>query len=315
MTVELSVVIPAYNEDKCLEPLYERLTKVFGESGITYEILFVDDGSQDKTFAVLSEMAARDPHVRALRLSRNFGHQIALTAGLSHASGRAVISMDADLQHPPEMIPRLLEKWREGYQVVATIRTDTAQSGVGKTLTSSLFYRFINRLSPVRVVPGAADFRLLDRKAVDALNSIPERTRFLRGLIPWIGFRQTEIEFEAPERFAGTTKYTYRKMLHFALNGILSLSAMPLRLASIVGAIVVAIGLLYGVYVIWTAIVNPESQRGWASTILVVLLVGGAQIFFLGVIGEYLARVFDEVKGRPLYIISERAGGDGDGPT
>lgn len=310
MSPEVSIVVPAHNEEGCVEEIHRRVVQVLEQEGVSYEILFVDDGSVDRTFEILHILAAHDSHVRAIRLSRNFGHQAALSAGLAEARGRAVISMDCDLQHPPEVIPELLSRWREGAEVVITVREDTLGAGAGKRWTSRLFYRFVNALSPVPITAAAADFRLLDRKAVNALNAMPERTRFLRGLVPWIGFRQAEVRFRAPERFAGETQFSYRRMLSFALNGVLSLSAMPLRLATLVGGGIFGIGILYGIYVVLTALFNPASQPGWASIILAILLVGGVQIFFMGVIGEYLARVFDEVKGRPLYIIAESIGGE-----
>jgi len=308
MCCVLSVVVPAYNEEACLPELHRRLSAVLERTGIEHEILFVDDGSADGTYTMLKELAQRDAHVRALRLSRNFGHQAALAAGLVHARGRAVVTMDADLQHPPEVIPELVAKWKEGNEVVYTVRRGTAGSTLSKDASASLYYRLVNLLSPIPIVPGAADFRLLDRKAVDALNAMPEKARFYRGLVPWIGFRQAQVTFEAPERFSGETKYSLLKMSRLALHGILSLSAMPLRLATLVGVLVVAIGILYGIYVVLTALFNPNSQQGWASIVLVILLLGGTQIFFMGVIGEYIARVFEEVKGRPLYIVAETVG-------
>jgi dolichol-phosphate mannosyltransferase len=301
----ISVVIPAYNEEGCLDELHRRLKQVLLSIGLEYEILFVDDGSRDGTFEDLRRLRKADPCVRALRLSRNFGHQAALSAGLAHARGQAVVTMDADLQHPPELLPELVARWKEGHEVVFTIREDNAGATASKDFTSGFYYRLLNFLSPIPVVPGAADFRLLDRKAVDALNAMPERARFFRGLVPWIGFRQTQVVFHAPERFAGKTKYSYRKMMQLALHGILSLSALPLRLATLVGALVVLLGFIYGVYVVWTAFTNPESQRGWASIQMMVLLLGGTQLIFLGIIGEYLARVFDEVKARPLFLVAE----------
>jgi dolichol-phosphate mannosyltransferase len=304
----LSVVIPAFNEENCLEELRSQLVPVLEATGLEFEILFIDDGSADSTFEMVQAFHATDARIGGVRFSRNFGHQAALSAGLALARGQAVVTMDADLQHPPELIPALLEKWREGNEVVYTIRQDTADSTQGKDLSSGIFYRLINFLSPIPIVPGAADFRLLDRKAVDALNSMPEKARFFRGLVPWIGFRQTSVRFKAPERFAGKTKYSLRKMSRLALHGILSLSAMPLRMATLVGAFVVLVGALYGIYVVWTWMTNPEAEKGWASIQLLLLFLGGTTIFFMGVIGEYLARVFEEVKGRPLYIVSERVG-------
>jgi len=308
MNPVLSVVIPAFNEESCLAELRSKLVPVLEATGLEFEVLFIDDGSGDSTFEIVRSFHATDPRIGGVRFSRNFGHQAALSAGLAAARGQAVVTMDADLQHPPELIPTLLEKWREGFEVVYTIREDTADSTQGKNLTSGVFYKLINFLSPIPIVPGAADFRLLDRKAVDALNAMPEKARFFRGLIPWIGFRQTEVKFKAPERFAGKTKYSLRKMARLALHGILSLSAMPLRLATLVGALVVTVGALYGAYVVWTWKTNPDAERGWASIQLLLLFLGGTTIFFLGVIGEYLARVFEEVKGRPLYIVSEKVG-------
>jgi dolichol-phosphate mannosyltransferase len=308
MVPDISIVIPAYNEEACLQELCQRLQAVLSALNLSAEIILVDDGSSDGTFQCIRELSSGDPGVSGLRFSRNFGHQAALTAGLARAQGKAVITLDADLQHPPEVIPLLVRKWQEGYEVVATLREQTESSSFFKNFTSRIFYRLINRLSPLPIKPGAADFRLLDRRAVDALNAMPERTRFLRGLVPWIGFRQTEITFKAPDRYAGTSRYTFRKMLRFALDGILSLSALPLRFATLMGLGVMGIGLLYGLYVVWTAIMNPESQPGWASIILLMLFLGGMQIFCMGIIGEYLARVFDEVKRRPLYIIAETVG-------
>ncbi len=307
----ISIVIPAFNEKDCLSVIHQRLTETLSGISDTYEILFVDDGSTDGTFLEIRSLSEQDPHVRGLRFSRNFGHQAALTAGLEQARGEAVITMDADLQHPPELLPELIAKWKEGSEVVYTVREDTAGAGVQKTLTSSLFYWLINSLSPLRITPGAADFRLLDRKAVEALKRMPEKTRFFRGMVPWIGFKQHEVRFTAPERFAGETKYSFRKMLRFATHGILSQSAIPLRMATVMGAVVILIGIIYGGYVVWTFFTKPEGyQQGWASIVLFMLLIGGTQIFFMGIIGEYLARVFEEVKNRPLYLIAEETGGE-----
>ncbi|MCA9415514.1 MAG: glycosyltransferase family 2 protein [Candidatus Omnitrophica bacterium] len=309
----VSIVIPAYNEEDCLAEVHDRLTQVLSKLETAYEILFVDDGSADGTFERIRSISDRDPTVRGLRLSRNFGHQAALTAGLEMARGEAVITMDADLQHPPELLPELIARWREGYEVVYTVRKETSGAGVRKNLTSSLFYWLINSLSPLTIVPGAADFRLLDRKAVEALKRMPEKTRFFRGMIPWIGFKQIEVPFSAPERFAGNTKYSFRKMLRFAAHGILSQSAIPLRMATILGAFVVFVGFLYGLYVVWTFFTKPPGyQQGWASIVLFMLLIGGTQIFFMGIIGEYLARVFEEVKNRPLYLVAEETETDPD---
>jgi len=311
MNPAVSIVIPAYNEVDCLPVIHERLTEVLSRVGETYEIIFVDDGSSDGSFEEIRKLSELDGRVRGIRFSRNFGHQAALSAGLDLARGRAVVTMDADLQHPPEMLADLIEKWKEGYEVVYTVREENSGAGVRKKLTSSGFYWLINSMSPLRIVPGAADFRLLDRKAVEALKKLPEKTRFYRGLIPWIGFEQAEIRFTAPERFAGETKYSLKKMVRFAAHGILSQSAIPLRMATVMGAVVVLIGFFYGAYVVWTFFTKPPGyQQGWASIVLVLLLIGGTQIFFMGIIGEYLARVFEEVKNRPLYLIAEETEGE-----
>jgi dolichol-phosphate mannosyltransferase len=301
----ISVVIPAFNEEGCLGELHRRLGEVLQGIGLDYEIIFIDDGSRDATFEDLRKLREIDPRVRGFRLSRNFGHQAALSAGLQHARGDAVVTMDADLQHPPELLPELLAHWKQGNEIVYTVRRGTADSTASKNFTSGLYYRLLNFLSPIPIIPGAADFRLLDRKAVEALNAMPERARFFRGLIPWIGFKQVEVPFEAPERFAGETKYSYRKMFQLALHGILSLSATPLRMATLSGALVLVLGFFYGIYVVWTAFTNPESQRGWASIQMMLLILGGTQLIFLGILGEYLARVFEEVKARPVFLIAE----------
>lgn len=270
--------------------------------------MFVDDGSADRTFSQLAELNRRDSRVKAICLSRNFGHQIALTAGMRYARGAAVTPMDGDLQHPPEMIPVLIEKWKAGYEVIYTIRKETHGVGLTKSLTSALFYRFIRWLTTANIPPSARDFRLLDRRALDSLNRLDEQARFIRGMVSWIGFSQIGVEFVADPRYAGQGKYTLGKMLRFALDAIFAFSGTPLRLAAYVGFMVSCLVFLYGAYAVAATILRTDVVRGWSSTILVVLLLGGFQLLSLGVIGEYLDRVYAEVKRCPLFLVQQMIG-------
>ena len=307
--VTYSLVIPAYNEAEVLPLLHERLTAVMGGLGEPYEILVVDDGSRDRTPELLAEIATRDEHVKFLSLARNFGHQVALTAGLDHATGQAVITMDADLQHPPELLPELIAKWREGYEIVYTERQDTADAGLVKRLTSRLFYGAINRASATQIPLNAADFRLLDRQVVDSLARLPERARFLRGLIAWVGYRQTVVPFEAPERAAGTTKYTFRKMLRFAVDAVTSFSSLPLRVAGYLGFLTSFAGFGLGAVTIYQKIFVPDRNLpGYTTIVVLILFLGGLQLLSLGIIGEYIAKIYEEVKGRPLYLVRQAVG-------
>ncbi|MBI2301969.1 MAG: glycosyltransferase family 2 protein [Armatimonadetes bacterium] len=303
----LSLVVPAFNEEQALPLLHERLTAVMAGLGEDYEIVVVDDGSRDGTRDVLARLAGADSHLRYLVLSRNFGHQLALTAGLDHARGDAVISLDADLQHPPELIPELVRRWREGHEIVYTQRTDTAGAGWFKRLSSRWFYALINRASAVHVPENAADFRLLDRRVVDDLRRFPERARFLRGMIAWLGYRQAVVPFEAPVRAAGEAKYNVRKMLLFAIDAITSFSSLPLRLASAMGFFFSLVGVVYVMVVVYWYF-YAQVVPGWSTTVCLILIVGGLQLTCLGVMGEYLARIYEEVKGRPLYLVREMAG-------
>jgi len=307
--VTYSLVIPAYNEAEVLPLLYQRLTAVMDALDEPYEMIVVDDGSRDGTVAKLAEFAAADPRLKYLCLARNFGHQVALTAGLDHAAGQAVITMDADLQHPPELLPELIAKWREGNDIVYTERQNTADAGLVKRLTSRLFYGLINRASPTRIPPNAADFRLLDRKVVDSLAKLPERARFLRGLIAWVGYQQTVVPFEAPERAAGQTKYTLRKMLRFALDAVTSFSSLPLRIAGYCGFLASMAGFALGAVTIYQKLFVPDRNLpGYTTIVVLILFLGGLQLISLGIIGEYIAKIYEEVKGRPLYLIRDAVG-------
>jgi dolichol-phosphate mannosyltransferase len=304
------VVTPCYNEEDVIEAFYEHLQRTLQAlEDVEYRVHFIDDGSSDGTLERLHELAARDERVFVYSLSRNFGHQVALTAGLDTAVGDVVVFLDSDLQHPPELIPRMLELWRQGHDIVSAVRTSTSDSGVFKRLSSRLFYAFINCLSDTPIVPNAADFCLLSRRAWRALRAMPERHRFLRGLVSWIGFRRTFVEFEAPARAAGHSKYTLRRMVALAVNAVFSFSTVPIRVASRLGAALVVGGLGYLTYILARYFLVADAVPGWGSLICTVLVLGGMQLIFMGLIGEYLARVYEEAKHRPLYFFNEEPHG------
>jgi dolichol-phosphate mannosyltransferase len=305
---KLSVVCPAYEEEEVLPRFHAELTAVLDRLGGQYqiEILYVDDGSRDRTLEVLRRTAAVDPRVRYLSLSRNFGHQAALTAGLEHASGDVVITLDSDLQHPPALIPVLLEKWKEGHDVVLTLREDDPRLGLTKRLTSRLFYRLMGMVSDTELRAAAADFRLMSRKAVDALVRLRETHRFLRGLVSWLGFRTTTVPYAPAARAAGVSKYTLRKMLALASDGVLSFSRLPLRLSLYVGGVMSALGLgLTGWAVLRALFTSGPVDWGWYVLMTTVLLVGGCVMAALGVVGEYVGRIYEQVKGRPVYVLKD----------
>ena len=304
----LSVVVPVYNEQGNLRPLYEALAEQFQKLDVDYEIIFVDDGSRDASLQVLRSLNTLDSRVKVVSLSRNFGHQNALTAGLEFASGDAVVAMDADLQQPPELIPEMVEHWRAGYQVVFTIRQDGQQVGRFKRWSSRTFYALINKITDTTIIPGAADFRLVDRAVVDTLNSMHERARFLRGLVSWVGYRQIGIPYVVRARHDGHSKYSLRKMLSLALNGITNFSAFPLRLATYFGFLSAVLGVPYALWAVYVRLFTNTAVPGWASLTTIVLFLGGVQLISLGIIGEYLGRVYDEVKRRPLYVPQELLG-------
>ncbi len=301
----ISLVIPAFNEEDSIPALYSELSPVLKSLPYTFEIIFVDDGSTDATLQTLKSLSASDKRIKVISLSRNFGHQAALTAGMDHARGKCVITMDGDLQHPPSLLPSLIGRWEEGSEVVITIRKETKDDPFLKKRLSHLFYRVINDLSRTRIHPSAADFRLLDRKVLSGLSSIRERDRFLRGLISWIGFKTTTVTYEADARYAGKTKYTWRTMIRFALDGIVSFSAAPLHLVFYTGLVVSFLSFLYALYSLYGYFFTSRMVPGWTSLLLTVLFLGGVQLVSIGILGEYLIRVYDESKGRPIYIISE----------
>lgn len=310
MVKRVSIVVPVYNEQENIRYFYQEVRKYMDPLGYLYELIFVDDGSTDNTAPILEQVVRQDGRVRAVLLARNFGHQIALTCGMDHASGEAVITMDGDMQHPPALLPVLLEKWEAGFEVVQTIRLETEDASWFKKHTSSLFYRLINTMSNVHVAEGGSDFRLLDGKAVATFQRFKERARFIRGLIGDLGYRQTFVEFTAPPRHAGKSKFSLRKMLTFALDGITSFSKMPLRFAFYVGLLLGLISFGLTLDVVYTKLFTTEAVPGWATIAASVLLLGGLQLVGLGIVGEYVGRIFEEVKHRPLYWVKDELRGN-----
>jgi len=305
----LSVVFPVFNERDNLNALHQRVSEAITETGLDYELIFVDNGSVDGSLDVIKSLAAGDSHVRYICLSRNFGHQGGLFAGLAGSHGDAVITMDADLQHPPSLIPRMVALWQEGHEVVYTTKTGH-RMGALKGLQTKIFYRVMSKISGLNLSFGQSDYRLLDRKVLDALLSIPEYRKFLRGTVEWMGFRQTGLELSVEERHSGESKFSYRSLVSFALDGILAFSTMPLRWFIATGALVALLAIAYAMYVTILALVEamggPVSvPPGWASVAVAISFFGGVQLLGIGVLGEYLGRVFEQTKGRPVYIVRE----------
>ncbi|MCL2623072.1 MAG: glycosyltransferase family 2 protein [Planctomycetaceae bacterium] len=304
----ISVVVPVYNEEESLEAFYDAVSEQLNRLGMPWELVFVNDGSQDRSLEILHWLHERDSRVRVIDFARNFGHQIAITAGGNDASGDAVIFMDADLQHPPELIPEMIRLWQEGNHVVYTVRSYGEEIGWLKKKTSQWFYSVLNRISDTSFIPGAADFRLMDRRVVDSLNEMPERSRFVRGMVSWLGFRQIGIPYIANPRKAGVSKYTLRKMLAFALDGITGFSTKPLRWITYLGMMVASVSILYACYVLFETIFLGLQTPGWPTLIITVLLLGGVQLISLGVIGEYIGKIYVETKQRPLYVVQKKIG-------
>jgi dolichol-phosphate mannosyltransferase len=308
--VTLSVVIPVFNEEATLDALFTTIRDRLASLGTTYEIVLVDDGSRDRTGEMIAEMTRRDPRFRSVHFSRNFGHQAAVTAGLHFARGSAVVVMDADLQDPPELLASMLERWRQGFHVVYAQRVKRHAEGALKRGIAFLYYRLLQRLTDVSIPADTGDFCLMDRRVVDLLNRMPERNRYLRGLRAWLGFRQTAVPFERPPRYAGEPKYTFWKSLALGVNGIVSFSKVPLRFATYLGMIASAMSVGLIVWAFYQRLIGGDTVRGWASTLVVILLLGGVQLLMIGVVGEYLSRIYDEVKQRPMYVIGELRGFD-----
>jgi polyisoprenyl-phosphate glycosyltransferase len=303
-----SVVAPVYNEEALVGEFCRRVVAALEPLGEPFEVILVNDGSRDRSPDILRTIHERDARIKVLNFSRNFGHQIAITAGTDYAQGRAVVVIDSDLQDPPEVIPEMIARWREGYQLIYGVRAEREGETAFKLATASLFYRLIRRITNVNIPLDTGDFRLMDRKVVDALSSMREHHRFMRGLSVWVGFRQTGVEYKRDARKAGETKYPLRKMLKFAMDGITAFSYLPLQLATYLGFAIAALSIVGIIAVIVLRLLTGSELAGQATTLVTVLFIGGVQLIFLGIIGEYLGRIYDEVKRRPLYIVAEALG-------
>ncbi|MCL4870409.1 MAG: glycosyltransferase family 2 protein [Anaerolineae bacterium] len=310
MKPTISLIAPVYNEEPVLPELYRRVKEVMDQTGEAWELVLVNDGSRDRSAEIISELHALDQRIKGVSFSRNFGFQVAVTAGLDHVSGDAVILIDADLQDPPEVIPEMIAKWREGNDVVYGVRASREGETWFKRFTAAAFYRLIDRITGINIPLDTGDFRLMDRRVVDAIRLMPERNRFLRGMVPWVGFRQAGVMYHRKARFAGQSKFSsVKQMLPFALNAITSFSYFPLQLATYLGFSIAGISVLAILTVILLRLFSPTAPLlGQATTLVVVLFMGGVQLISLGIIGEYLGRIYDEVKARPLYLVKEKWG-------
>lgn len=306
---KISIVIPLFNEEGNLAELYKSLYNILvNKLKIDYEIIFIDDGSEDKSWQKIKDLHSKNINVKGIQFSRNFGHQYALKAGLDYSNGDSVISLDADLQHPTEMIIDFYNKWKDGYKIVQGIRKETKGIGIIKDINSRIFYRIINFLSDVEIYPGSSDFRLLDRKVVDEIKKMDETQFFLRGIVNWIGYENISIEYTAEPRFSGSSKYSFMKMIKFATDGIMSFSIKPLRLVMLFGMSISFISLLYALIVVYLKIFTDINVPGLSSILFSILFLGGIQFIVLGIIGEYIGKIFISVKRRSLYLINDKEG-------
>ncbi|NLB42445.1 MAG: glycosyltransferase family 2 protein [Clostridiales bacterium] len=303
-----SILVPMYNEEEVIEETYHRLKNVMDKIGESYELVFVNDGSKDKSAQIISELVKTDENIRLIDFSRNFGHQIAVTAGLDYVQGQAIVIIDADLQDPPEVIPQMLEKWREGYDVVYGKRLKRQGETAFKKASAHVYYRILGALTDGNIPRDTGDFRLIDRKVCEAIKRLPEKNRFLRGMVNWVGFNQVAVEYVRDERWAGETKYPLKKMLKFAADGIFSFNYKPLKLATYIGLFLSVIGFIYLLVVLFQKLFTDTALTGWASIMAVSLVFHGITLVILGIIGEYIGRIYEEVKGRPLYIVKETIG-------
>jgi dolichol-phosphate mannosyltransferase len=307
-SVKYSVVIPVYNEEEVLDACFRRVKDVMEQTGKEYEIIFVNDGSYDSTLQKLEHLSLLDRHVKWIDFSRNFGHQIAITAGMDAASGEAVIVMDADLQDPPELILEMISKWKEGYDVVYAKRQKRQGETWYKKVTAVLFYRLLQKLTDLEIPLDTGDFRLIDRKVCDVLKTLKEKNRFVRGIVTWVGFRQTAVEYVRDPRYAGETKYPLKKMLKLSIDAITSFSYKPLMIASYVGFAMSSISFLYLLYVLYLRLFGHDTVAGWASTVSIMLFFNGITLMMLGVMGQYIGRIYDESRNRPLYVVRRTMG-------
>ena len=309
MYLKYSLIVPVYNEEKTLPELYRRIKGVIEQLDGQTELILVNDGSRDRSLQIIRELHQKDARVSYLSLARNFGHQIAVTAGLNFARGQVIVIMDADLQDPPELILEMIKKWRQGYQVVYAQRTQRRKEGWFKRFTAYLFYRLLKRLADVDIPTDTGDFCLMDRQVVDVLNSMPERNRYIRGLRSWVGFQQTSVLFERDPRFAGEVKYTFSKSFALAINGLVSFSKVPLRLSTYVGLLSAVVAILMAVLVLYWRLVVPHSPlTNFTIILMAIFFLGAVQLVSIGILGEYIGRIYEEVKGRPLYTLGEVGG-------
>jgi dolichol-phosphate mannosyltransferase len=306
MSIELSIIIPIYNEEGNIPILYNRLKSVADGIGVSYELIFINDGSKDASLPLIISLANQDANVKYINFSRNFGHQIAVTAGIDHCCGNAIAIIDADLQDPPELIQDLYNKMKDGFQVVYARRNSRSGESFMKKFTAKMFYRILARITSIKIPVDTGDFRIMDRKIVDVLKQMPEQQKYLRGQIAWAGFNQTYIMYDRNERNAGETGYTYKKMIRLALDGITGFSNLPLKIATLAGFFVSGITFIISLYALYSRFISKDYVPGWTSLILAVLFIGGVQLITIGLIGEYISRMSANVRNRPLYIISNK---------
>lgn len=302
----VSVVIPVYYEEAVVEVCYKELKRVMYKNKWCYEFIFVNDGSQDKTLSILKDLAQADHQVKIIDFSRNFGHQIAVTAGVFHSLGDVTVIIDADLQDPPRVIEEMVAKWQSGYDVVYAKRKKRKGETYFKLLTAKWFYRFLHYMAEIEIPMDTGDFRLMDRKVVEAFKQMPEKNRFVRGMVSWVGFDQTFIEYERDERLAGTTKYPLKKMIHFAADGIISFSTKPLKMVRTLGSLTILVAIALLIYSLISKFITHDVVTGWTSLMVAITFFSGVQLFSIGLLGEYIARIYDESKRRPLYLIKEK---------
>lgn len=309
MPPKYSLIVPIYNEEETIFEMYRRIAAVMNQMDGSVELILVNDGSRDRSLSLIQDIHNKDSRVCYISLARNFGHQVAVTAGLNFVRGQAIIILDADLQDPPELIPRLVEKWQQGYQVVYAQRIRRRQETWFKRLPAYVFYRLMRRLADVDIPLDTGDFCLMDRRVVDVLNTMPERNRYIRGLRSWVGLPQTSVSFERDPRFAGVVKYSFRKSLSLAGNGLVSFSRLPLRLSTYIGLMAAVMAILMAVLVLYWRIISPHSPlTGFATIMIAIFFLGAVQLVSIGILGEYVGRIYEEVKGRPLYVLSEVVG-------
>lgn len=306
--IKYSIVVPMYNEEEVIHESYKRLTKVMKSTNESYELIFVNDGSRDKTLELAEELCQKDKCLKVINFSRNFGHQIAVTAGMEYSLGQAVVIIDADLQDPPEVILQMIAKWKEGYDVVYGRRLKRKGETFFKKITAKLFYRFLDSMTSVTMPVDTGDFRLIDRKVCDTMNSLTEKNRYVRGLVSWVGYKQTAVEYVREERFAGETKYPLKKMLKLAADAIMSFSYKPLKIAGLVGALLSVFSFIYLIVIIWQRLFTNTTVTGWASILAVMLFFNGVTLILHSVTGEYIGRIYEETKNRPLYIVRDTIG-------